>query len=182
MGNYWNSRIKIKKRSLKSPSGYLSEKRKRSLKGRKKRQISSLNEVVRLLRKQEKSESRRNLIKKLDKLVSDYVKRKAEGKCQRCGQVRKNAGVSHYFGRKHIGTRWCLENLDWACWGCHLYHMEKEKNPGGWYYNYMIKKLGEKKFKTLEIMAYSITKFSRQDIQFLINFYENKTRFFSVQI
>ena len=124
-----------------------------------------------------KEKSRSRLIKELDRIVSEKVKKLSKGRCVKCGQVRKNAGVSHYFGRKHMGTRWSLENLDWACWGCHLYHMEKEKNPGGWYYNYMIKKLGEKKFKTLEIMAYSITKFSRQDIQLLINFYENKARF-----
>ena len=121
-----------------------------------------------------KEKSRSKLIKELDKIISDLVKEKAQGKCVKCKQVRKQAGVSHYFGRKHMGTRWELDNLDWACWGCHQYHMEHEKNPGGWYYDYIVKKLGEKRFNTLQIMAYSITKFSRQDIELLINYFKTK--------
>ena len=111
--------------------------------------------------------TRKKLIKALDRLVSDEVKRRAKGKCVKCGLVKKNAGVSHYFSRRYIGTRWNFDNLDWACWGDHYHKLERDKTPGSWYHAYMIKKLGNKKFDLLEIRAYAINKFPTSDLQVL---------------
>ena len=122
-----------------------------------------------------KEKSLRKLEKELDKAVSDYLKAKSKGICVRCGKHRKNMGVSHYWSRKHRSTRWEIDNLDWMCWlPCH-YTAEHEKQ--GWYRDYMIGKLGERGYQTLMVKANTVTKFSRQDIQLLINFYENKARF-----
>lgn len=119
-----------------------------------------------------KEKSRSKLIKELDHIISEKVKVKAKGKCFKCG--RSGNGVSHYYSRKYIGTRWSMENLDWSCWACHFHQLEHFKQPGEWYHQYMIKKLGDRGFKTLEIQAHAITKFSRQDILLLIKIYEPK--------
>lgn len=81
--------------------------------------------------------------------------------------MRKYAGVSHFYSRKYTGTRWTLENLDWACNGCHLYHLENDKNVGGWYHNFMVKKLGKKGLEKLSIMAYSVNRFTIDDLRLL---------------
>ena len=108
------------------------------------------------------------LTKELDKMFSLYIKKKSKGVCFKCGLVKKNAGVSHYFGRKYRGTRWSEENCDWACWGDHFYHLEKYKQKGEFYYNYMLKKLGQAEFDMLEIKAHTVTKLSRIDLIILI--------------
>jgi len=125
--------------------------------------------IVKKYLKQQRGITRSNLIKKLDKLCSDLVKEKAKGKCIKCDLVKKNVGVSHYYSRRYLGTRWDLNNLDFACWGCHHHWLEKDKTPGSWYYQYMIKKLGRTRFNKLKLKAYGITKFSNLDLQLMID-------------
>lgn len=128
-----------------------------------------MKRVLQQFLKQEKGKSRPKLIKALDKKFSDYMKNKADGVCFKCKQVKPNAGVSHYFSRKYMGTRWSVDNCDWACWGCHYYQLEHFKQPGEWYYNYMIDKLGMDGFEELEILAHAVTKYSMTDLQLMIN-------------
>ena len=115
---------------------------------------------------------RSQIIKELDKLISAKVKKRAKGKCVKCGLVKKNAGVTHYFSRRYIGTRWDFDNLDWACWGCHYYWMEKDKTPGSWYHAYMTRKLGNRKFELLGIRAYAVTKFPTSDLKLLVEVFK----------
>lgn len=122
-----------------------------------------------------KEKSRSKLIRELDKLVSDHVLNEvAHGVCARCGkQALKtdngkfiNFGCSHFFPRDYMGTRFYLDNLDALCWQpCHFQKWEHDK--GGAYRDYMIKKLGEKKFELLTVKAQAITKFSYQDLEML---------------
>jgi len=123
----------------------------------------NLRRVIKLL-----NPPRSRLIKKLDKLFSDYIKKKAKGKCFKCGKISKSAGVSHYFSRKYIGGRWEKANCDWSCWGCHYFQLERDKTPGSWYYQYMIKKLGKKDFEYLIMKVQAINKFSTKEIQLMV--------------
>ena len=126
----------------------------------------------RSIKKLFKEESRIKLIKKLDSLVSAYIKKKAKGKCARCGQIRKNMGTSHFWSRRYLGTRWEEENLDWMCWlPCH-FTAEKEKQ--GWYQDYMISKLGKDRYEILKVKALTVTHYSKVDIKLLIQYYETK--------
>lgn len=114
--------------------------------------------------------NRSKIIRQLDKLVSDEVKRRVKGKCARCQQVRANMGCSHYFSRRYIGTRWNFDNLDWLCWlPCHNFF---EHDKQGEYTDLMIKKLGRAKFNRMKIKAYSANKFSTQDLQLLLQLFE----------
>lgn len=133
------------------------KKRKRAFKGRSVLKFSL-----------PKEKTRSQLIKILDKLYSDYIKEKAKGKCFKCGLVKKNAGISHFYSRKNMSTRWDNDNCDWACWGCHFYHLEHFKQSGQFYERYLIKKLGKEGFSQLVMKSQMITKYSTVDIKLLI--------------
>jgi len=112
------------------------------------------------------------LVKELDKLVSRYVLKKGNYTCVRCGKVysegQKGLTCSHYWKRQYKGTRFDVDNLDPLCWRpCHSQIWESDKQ--GEYKDYMIKKLGEEGFKRLEIKARTITKFTKQDLKFMID-------------
>ena len=66
--------------------------------------------LVKKYLKQEKG-MRSKLIKRFDKLISDEVKKRVKGLCDKCKEKRARMGCSHYFSRRYIGTRWDLDNL-----------------------------------------------------------------------
>jgi len=128
-----------------------------------------------------KEKTRSQLIKILDDMVSNFILVKVcKGKCMRCGKKHTqyenkkgemkwdNYGCSHYWARDYMGARFEEDNLDGLCWlPCHSQKWEHDKN--GQYRDYMLKKLGKKKYKLLEMKARAVTKFSTQDIKFMIS-------------
>jgi len=60
------------------------------------------------------------LIKKLDALVSEYVRRLEDGKCYTCGNVKdwKYQEAGHYKGRGNMATRFFLKNIHCQCKIC----------------------------------------------------------------
>lgn len=87
-----------------------------------------------------------------DKKVSEKVR--SVGVCQRpncpyCKNVPGFKGLqcSHFWGRNCSATRYHFDNLDCFCAGTH-FMWENEK--AGAYRDYMLKKLGKKKYKALE--------------------------------
>ncbi|MEM3335431.1 MAG: recombination protein NinG [Thermoplasmata archaeon] len=147
----WNSTIPIKKKV---------EKKK--------------NKKINIFKKKTKKLSRSKLIKKLDKMFSDFIREKYKNKCIKCGKTKNRMGVSHYFSRRYLGTRWEVDNCHWSCWTCHTWIknsecLERSKAPGEWYYNYMIKTLGKERFEELEKKAHTINKLNINDIENLIN-------------
>jgi hypothetical protein len=115
-----------------------------------------------------KTQDRKYWIKKLDKLVSDMVRNRDNWTCVRCNKRYEpptNAlHCSHYFSRRFMGTRFDLNNLMALCYGCHRY-VEGDKQ--GWYYAYMLKKLGQQNYDLLEYRARNVTRYSVFDLQML---------------
>ena len=70
-----------------------------------------------------KKTSFRTLRNKLDKAVSQLVRKR--GECERCG-TKKNLQCSHIYGRRNLSVRWDLDNLQCLCMRCHLYFWHKE--------------------------------------------------------
>lgn len=138
----------------------------------------TLKQGLKLIRKKEKEETRPKLIKRLDKAIADYLKKKRNYICvycqKKCIPNSKNTTISHYWSKKtHGSVRFEEDNLDIAHWyPCHKYYMESDKQ--GWYKDYKLKQLGEEKYNLLEVRARTITKFHRLDLQTLIDYYENK--------
>ena len=155
-------------------------KKKQAIRRKKKKLISKWHKSRANL-KDFKEPTRSQLIKILDGMVSDFVlTKKCIGLCIRCGKRHiqylnkkgelkwHNYGCSHYWPRDYMGTRFEIDNLDGLCWlPCHSQKWEKSKQ--GDYKDYMLKKLGKKGYDKLEMKARGITKFSRQDIQLMIN-------------
>lgn len=149
---------------------------KMAYKGKKRKKPPKGYKLLRSLKDLDlpKEKTRSQLIKDLDKLFSDHIKKQYNGVCVHCGRKAKNMGVSHYYSRRYLGTRWLEENCCWACWGCHFYDMEKKKTPGEWYHEYMFRSLGKKGFEKLKIKALAVNKFSTNDIKLLIMKYETQ--------
>ena len=158
-----------------------------AVKAYQKKQHSKLHKITKHPKKQAtrlnlpKEKTRWQLIKILDGMVSSHILVKVcKGKCMRCGKQHTqyenkkgemkwdNYGCSHFWPRDYMGARFEEDNLDGLCWlPCHSQKWEKSKQ--GDYKDYMLKKLGKKGYEKLEIKARSITKFSTQEIKFMID-------------
>jgi len=89
----------------------------------------------------------------LDRLFSQYIRERANWKCERCGRdYSPNNGrlhCSHFHGRRKKSVRWEPENAMAACFTCHQWLTE---NPEG-HTAFFKKRLGEKRFNALLIQA-----------------------------
>lgn len=68
---------------------------------------------------------RKKLTNKCDDLFSKIVR--SQGECERCGNTNpKSLQCAHVISRRHLRTRWDLENAICLCTSCHLYWQHKE--------------------------------------------------------
>lgn len=93
-------------------------------------------------------------ISKVDKLFSQYIRERDGWKCQRCGTYYQPPTMalhcSHFWGRSNKCTRFDTENCMTLCYGC---HSRMEGNKQGEYRDIMLKRLGDKGYRNLEIRA-----------------------------
>lgn len=86
-----------------------------------------------------------------DAYFSDIVRIKAKWICERCYRDFSNNknlfDCAHYISRGNHRTRWNFDNVLALCRGCHDYF---GKNPDD-HTQFMMKKLGEKRFAQLQI-------------------------------
>jgi hypothetical protein len=93
-----------------------------------------------------KTISRKGIVKKLDKVVSDIVILR-DGKCVVCGST-STLGAGHIFSRKAHNTRWDMSemgNVHCQCWPCNLRHV-RDQYP---YFQWYINKFGQTRFDQL---------------------------------
>lgn len=65
--------------------------------------------------------TRSNLEKKLDKLWSEYVRKRDNCNCQKCKKVYgQSVSPHHAFGRRHRAVRWDVDNGVSLCYFCHI--------------------------------------------------------------
>lgn len=111
--------------------------------------------------------SRKEIVRKLDKLISEIVKER-DGKCVTCGSTdRLTAG--HIFSRVAYSTRWDLENVWTQCWGCNYRH-EFDPYP---FQRWFAAKFGQKKLDELWGRFHTPRKFKTHE---LIELYEKFKR------
>jgi len=90
-------------------------------------------------------------IEPLDKLVSEYVRRRAIeriGGCERCLSGKtdyKQLQCSHFHGRAKKSTRHDEDNLAGLCAGCHMYLTAHPLEHVEWFKNH----LGQEAFDLL---------------------------------
>lgn len=85
-----------------------------------------------------------------DKKFSEFI-RERDGRCLRCSTTQ-GLTCSHYWIRGHSSTRYDPENCITLCWKCHG-EMDGKHNKE--YMDFMLKRLGEKKYRELEVRARS---------------------------
>ena len=100
-------------------------------------------------------------IDKADSLFSKWIRTRDGWTCQRCltkypvgSQGLHN---SHFYGRGHENTRFEPDNCQALCFGCHQY---LGSNPND-HRDFMLKKLGQKRFDTLQLQANTYKKKDR---------------------
>lgn len=92
-------------------------------------------------------------IDKADQVFSQYIRFRDKFTCKRCWKYYpegKGLSACHFWSRWHEGTRFESDNVISMCFGCHQ-RMDADKH--GEFRDFMLKRLGEKRFKTLEVQA-----------------------------
>lgn len=102
-------------------------------------------------------------IDKADKEFSLYIRKRDKWRCLKCNtNYEENPGglsCSHYWSRRHEGTRFEPDNCISLCYGCHT-QMEGDKQGD---YKYLMEKIvGKERMKTLEIQANTYCKKDRK--------------------
>ena len=101
--------------------------------------------------KRGKKTDRQKIEVMLDKLFSEFVRRRAMqrvGGCERCGSNKtdyKQLQCSHFIGRSTKQTRWHEDNGSGLCGGCHMYLEHHPHEHEAW----MKERLGEAGFDLL---------------------------------
>jgi hypothetical protein len=105
-----------------------------------------------------KPKKKQPYIKKLDRLLSLYI-RKRDGCCVICGSTQYlNCG--HYFSRVFYNVRWDFKNCNTQCASCNKKH---EYNPEP-YRRWMVMAYGEETIMELEQKAHSGHKLSWDEL------------------
>ena len=109
---------------------------------------------------------RKAMIKTLDKLVSQIVRKR--GRCEMCSRT-DTLQAAHIFSRRNFNVRFDLENLLCLCYRCHFHIAHKEPVR---FVSFVKEKLGEVKFKQLQIRADTSAK--GQDLKLIKLYLEQK--------
>lgn len=117
--------------------------------------------------------SRKTLIKKLDALFSQYVRKKNADKNDMCTCVTckqkihyKEIQAGHFMSRKHYSTRWDIDNVHPQCVACNVFKYGEQ-------YKYSLF-LGERRSKLLYLKSQKIVKFSNADLQEMLDEFKLK--------
>lgn len=116
------------------------------------------------------------LKKKLDKVFSEYIRRKDAknemAKCVTCGKIDhwENLQNGHYIPRGHLATRYREDNCHVQCVGCNVF----KKGNYTAYSLYMLNKYGKEHLEELERQKHVITKYYPYEEK--IEYYQDKLK------
>ena len=118
--------------------------------------------------------SRKNLIKKLDTIFSQYIRlrntKNEMAKCVTCGKEDhwKRMQAGHFIGRKHYATRWDKQNVQVQCVACNVYRYGEQYKFGKW----LDQNLGFGTTDELYNKSLNIVKFTDDEIKNQIDYYK----------
>ena len=106
-------------------------------------------------------------IDKRDTIFSKLIRTRDKWTCQRCGrkyeQGSQGLHCSHFFSRRHRGTRWDQINACAHCMGCHSYLTGNPIEFAEWIKD----RLGENNYNQLRMKAMKVTKFTKADLEWI---------------
>lgn len=109
----------------------------------------------------------------MDEKFKTLVKERGCWICVRCkknySNNRRLLHASHFWGVAHSATRFDFENVDPLCYTCHYGDKKNgwEHNKAGEYRDFMIAKLGPKKYDELRRKANTVYPLRQAKIDFL---------------
>jgi hypothetical protein len=119
-----------------------------------------------------KKPTRKTLITKLDKVFSEYIRRRYAkndiATCVTCGKKDhwKKLQAGHFMSRKHYATRWDEDNVEVQCSACNVFRYGEQ---------YLFAKyLGTEKADMLLNKSRETVKFPDWEIQEMIDLYKTK--------
>jgi hypothetical protein len=119
-----------------------------------------------------KKPTRKGLIKKLDNVFSEYIRRRYAkndiATCVTCGKKDhwKKLQAGHFMSRKHYATRWDEDNVEVQCSACNVFRYGEQ---------YLFAKyLGTEKADILLNKSRETVKFPDWEIQEMIDIYKTK--------
>jgi hypothetical protein len=119
-----------------------------------------------------KKPTRKTLIAKLDKVFSEYIRRRYAkneiATCVTCGKKDhwKKLQAGHFMSRKHYATRWDENNVEVQCSACNVFRYGEQ---------YLFAKyLGTQKADMLLAKSRETVKLPDWEIQEMINLYKTK--------
>ena len=121
--------------------------------------------------KTKKKTSRKSLVKKLDTIVSLYI-RKRDKRCVVCGST-ENLTNGHVFSRSNYSARWDITkdgNCHCQCMSCNLRH-EYDPYP---YTNWYVKTFKQKKYDDLHFRWNQTSKMKDFELEELYQKINNK--------
>lgn len=107
---------------------------------------------------------------KLDKVFSKFIRKRDEGECYTCGDVKeeKYMQCGHYEPRHYLGTRWDEENCHCQCRSCNIF---KQGNYPE-YARRLILQYGPEILDILYDRRSSVDKYSTLELEELIDKYK----------
>ena len=117
-----------------------------------------------------KKTARQRVVKRLDDIVSKYI-RERDKACVQCGKVETLTN-GHVFSRRAYNTRWDITgdgNCHTQCWGCNFLHGKDNYE----YYKWYVDKYGQEEFENLRKRYREIKKYKTPELEEL---YEEITK------
>lgn len=122
-----------------------------------------------------KKKTRSQLVKELDKVFSEYIRKRdadhnGNVSCFTCGKVAhwKEMQCGHFQSRKHYATRWDEQNCQVQDSGCNIFRSGEQFKFG----INLDKKYGQGTAETLERMARFTIKFTNVELAEKIEYYK----------
>jgi len=119
-----------------------------------------------------KKPSRKTLVKKLDTVFSEYIRRRYAKnditECITCGKQDhwKKLQAGHFMSRKYYSTRWNEENVQVQCVACNVYRYGEQYKFGIY--------LGKEKSEELLAESRKILKITNYELIEKINYFKLK--------
>lgn len=126
-----------------------------------------------------KKPTRSQLVKRLDNLFSEYIRRRntdfrGTTKCFTCGKEEhwKKLQCGHFQSRKHYATRWHETNCQVQCAACNVFRYGEQYKFG----LNLDNEFGEGIAEELLNLSKNIVKLSNVDLLDKIDYYKNKIK------
>lgn len=105
-------------------------------------------------------------IDKRDVIFSKIIRLRAKWTCEACNtyfHLGHGLQCSHFFGRRHMSTRWDPDNAAAHCFTCHMRFGENPIEFTAWIKRY----LGDVRYECLQLRHRTIVNRTKADLAFL---------------